>query len=429
MTKTNVALWTKTTKQIFSGVMISQVGGIVYDILKPILELIDFINKPADLGFVGDFFGVKPPAYNSIFDDFGIILVIMQVILFGGSLLYLVGIFGFTKIQPESDGRAMRKVRAGIILSLVGAVLTMIDIPVLPALVNIVGFILMLLGYSALKRSNTFPEKARQGAGRLKGAMIWLIIGFILGLIPVAGGFFRMVCSIVSFFMVLSGWACIKNSKQAEASSQHEQRLSITDKLLYIIPLALLFCMDIWGKIQIFGYIGIYFSQDTIIFCVDEILLSAMLITTLIFALRANPKTKWLALVYVILWFGTVVWNLIRRHNLAEQGVELQPYQFVFYIVLFFEIALLTVVLRDIFKKSNNASIAGVMVVGIMLLSSCNGGNGKNQLEKKSELTSANMTAAKAQGLYGKVKNTGEEFQIKFVHLIGNYFTGFIIIP
>jgi hypothetical protein len=192
---TNSTAWSKTTKQIFTGVMIWQLGSVIYDIVAPIISLADTISGIISGGsFIGS------------------IGTVMQLILLGGYLLFLFGIINFVKILKDGDARAMRNVRNGIFLGIAASICVMIGIPIVPTVLNIIGFILMFVGYSALKKSGTFPANAKKGAGRLKGAMIWLIIGFLLGLIPVAGGFFRMICSIVSFFMVLLGWACIKNS-------------------------------------------------------------------------------------------------------------------------------------------------------------------------------------------------------------------------
>jgi len=195
-------LWSKTTKQIFAGVIIWQLGSVIYDIAKPFISLAGTVSSLTSL-LDGGSGGSSTGSFSTV----------MELILIGGYVLFLLGVIRFVKILDGSDARAMGKVRTGIFLGVAASICGIIGIPFVPTILSIIGFILMLVGYSALNSSATFPAKAKKGTGRLKWAMIWLIIGFVLGLIPVAGGFFRMVCSIVSFFMTLSGWACIKNSK------------------------------------------------------------------------------------------------------------------------------------------------------------------------------------------------------------------------
>jgi hypothetical protein len=326
--------------------MIWQIGSVIYDVAKPLIKLADTVSSAVSFfsGGSGD----------SSIGTFG---TVMEVAVLGGYVLFLLGIIKFVKILDGNDAQAMGRVRTGIFLGIAAAICTMIGIPIMPTILNIIGFILMLIGYSALRKSATFPDNARKGAGKLRGAMIWLIIGFVLGLLPLAGGFFRMICSIVSFFMVLSGWACIKNAMPNTANAS-EQPLTAKGKLLYLVPLIALFALDVWGKIQMLEFIGNYFSNAPVMFFISEVLLSAALITTLVFAFRANPKTKWFALGYVIFWSGVIVSNLIiQRHLATEQGVELQPYQFIFYVVLLIETALLAVALRDIFFKKKNQEV------------------------------------------------------------------------
>jgi hypothetical protein len=203
MATTNAALWTKTTTQIFTGVVIWQLGSVIYNIAEPIINFAGNLQKVASGG-----------------SSIGTLGTVMELVVIGGYILFLLGIISFVKILDDSDAQAMRKVRNGIFLGIAASICVMIYIPIVPAVLNIIGFILMLIGYSALRKSATFPQNARKGAGRLKASMIWLIVGFALGLIPLAGGFFCMICSIVSYFMVLSGWACIKNSRIDENEGQ-----------------------------------------------------------------------------------------------------------------------------------------------------------------------------------------------------------------
>jgi uncharacterized membrane protein len=83
-------------------------------------------------------------------------------------------------------------------------------------ILNIIAFIMMLLAYSALKNSQTFPAGARRGAGSLFTSQILLIIGVVLGWIPLVGGIFSGILSIIAFILVFTGWATIKKTQLSQ---------------------------------------------------------------------------------------------------------------------------------------------------------------------------------------------------------------------
>ena len=62
----------------------------------------------------------------------------------------------------------------------------------------------MLMGYNALKKSETFPGK--EGMKLLFIAMIVGIVGAVLAIIPAIGAILGGICFIVEFVLVLLGW-------------------------------------------------------------------------------------------------------------------------------------------------------------------------------------------------------------------------------
>lgn len=143
-----------------------------------------------------------------------IVLYILQVGVLIGYYLFLKGLGEFRPMLELADSNSVNQIRNGVILGLIGVVAAFIPVIgwIAAIILNIIGFILMLLGYSALKSSATFPMLGRNGASRLFIAMILVLVGVILSLIPIVGGFIAMVLNIVAFFLTLSGWASIKNS-------------------------------------------------------------------------------------------------------------------------------------------------------------------------------------------------------------------------
>jgi hypothetical protein len=147
----------------------------------------------------------------------GIVCYILLVGVIIGYYLFLKGLGEFRGLLELADANSINQVRNGVILGLLATAATFIPYAgwIIALVLNIIAFIFMLLGYSALKGSATFPMQGRNGAFRLFVAMILTLVGILLGLIPLIGGFITLVLGIVSFFLILSGWASIKNSDSA----------------------------------------------------------------------------------------------------------------------------------------------------------------------------------------------------------------------
>lgn len=75
---------------------------------------------------------------------------------------------------------------------------------------------MMMVAYSKLKKSPTFPELARKGASMLFTAMLLALIGSIFGLIPIVGAVIAGIFNIISFIMVLLGWKKIADADLTE---------------------------------------------------------------------------------------------------------------------------------------------------------------------------------------------------------------------
>ena len=113
------------------------------------------------------------------------------------------------------DAPRIGSIRTATILSIVGVIVAVIPvISFVGGILNLIAWILLLLAYSGLKNSVTFPEGARRGASKLFLAMILGIIGWVIGLIPLIGSAIETILEIVAFFMVLSGWKCISQSEE-----------------------------------------------------------------------------------------------------------------------------------------------------------------------------------------------------------------------
>jgi hypothetical protein len=188
--------WSIETKKVFNGILLFVLSGIVYNILSPIESLLGM----TDVG-----------------DTLSIICKLLLVGIIAGYVLTLLGLSNFATILEDADGAAIRKVRLAFILVLISTGLEFVPLlGIVCTVLYIVAYIIMLQGYSALKKSPTFP--ATKAASTLFTAMILLLIGVILDFIPLVGDFLEGVLSIIAYVMMFLGWSKIKNLNSSELS-------------------------------------------------------------------------------------------------------------------------------------------------------------------------------------------------------------------
>jgi hypothetical protein len=210
---TNAQVWSNSTKAIFLGVILYSVAGVLYPIF-------DFVNSMAEAVNT-----VSKYATGSKAMDFSLLAIIVYLLLAAiifGYYLYLKGLIDFEKAVDPADAENVKKVRTATILVLIGFGLTLV-FSILPifgdfmsgfigGILNIVAYILMLIAFSGLKNSSTFPKIAQQGANFLFVAMILLLCAVVLGWIPFIGGVMEIIVSVVAFIFVLLGWLKIKSA-------------------------------------------------------------------------------------------------------------------------------------------------------------------------------------------------------------------------
>ena len=196
--------WQKTTQSIYNGVLLYSLSGIVYAILNPISKIGGTLSYMSGSNETGGL---------SIFCNFLLIGIIV------GYFMYLNGLNGFSKILTPGDSAAIKKVYNSVILVLIAEIFGFIPLfGWIGSILRIISFIMMLMGYAVLKKSQTFPKRANLGASKLFSAMILLLIGVVLGSLPLSGRFLQMPFDIIAFILTLTGWAAIKNTIPSEES-------------------------------------------------------------------------------------------------------------------------------------------------------------------------------------------------------------------
>ncbi|MDR1863996.1 MAG: hypothetical protein LBR08_00300 [Bacteroidales bacterium] len=203
----SVESWSIQTGKIFKGILLFSLAGIVYSIVDPIESLVGTVDTLSSVSGGGGVAGSGVLSFISY-----ALLALIAI----GYVLTLMGLGGFRNVLSDVDSDAVGKIRMGFILALVAVGVDFFPLTGwIVGVLNIIAFILMLVGYSALKESGSFPTQARGGAFTLFVAMILLIVGEVLDFIPLVGDYFNALFHLVSYILLLMGWAKIKNTVPA----------------------------------------------------------------------------------------------------------------------------------------------------------------------------------------------------------------------
>lgn len=234
----------------------------IYTLCGIAADIVEFVNNIKDgVSLLSILSGEEESMRLDLGDMAGYLLQALVII---GYLIFFSSLGQFARLQEaESDREQLLRVRTGYILLLLAAVADFIPVIgwIISLVLFIVGYVKLIGGYGRLKKSTTFSDPYN-GAGMLRGASIWLLVGAILGAIPLIGGAFETILSIVAFFMTLTGWQRIKQGDPMPSDqyeyTPHERKKIVTwwsillgwvilSSIFYLIPSDLLAVMG--GKI------------------------------------------------------------------------------------------------------------------------------------------------------------------------------------
>lgn len=202
----------------------SQAGRILNAII--LVTIASFANIVVDyLGSVNDTFDLFRSLDLGSFERYfmpdewdiaGYVLVFLLIVGYG---IYLSGLARFADLQPDSDNQlAVRSIRAGILWMLWGIILGVIPFigGFCEILCSLISYCILIGAFGRLKHSRRFPTKARMGAGSLKTSAVLELIALIIGILPVMGDIIAGILSFIAFCLLLSGWRRIKNANVLE---------------------------------------------------------------------------------------------------------------------------------------------------------------------------------------------------------------------
>lgn len=197
--------WKQTTSALYKAVLIYTVAGILSSLFGFFSSLSGAVSTFASLmGEGGSSFGI-----------WDILSIVAALAIIYGYWMFIQSLDTLQKLVNPADAPQVKTIRTTTILMIVAAVLSVIPvIRIAGGILYLIAWIMLIIAYSRLKNSPTFPELARKGTSKLFLAMILEVIGWVIGLIPFIGSIFEAILSITAFILVILGWKDISESEE-----------------------------------------------------------------------------------------------------------------------------------------------------------------------------------------------------------------------
>lgn len=204
--------WKETAGWLYKSVLIYSLAGIVCVVCQ-VLAVFYTIGGAVKSASEGDIGGAVDAATSGA-SAMDTIAMIAGVVVLVGYVIFFLSISKLRQYAHVNDAGAIGNIRLAFILNLIAAILTYF-VPfsvIVSFIINLIAWIILIIAYGNLKNSSTFPEKARNGMGKLRTAMILSIIGGVVALIPFLG-IIGGIISLFAFIWSIIGWKRVADSE------------------------------------------------------------------------------------------------------------------------------------------------------------------------------------------------------------------------
>ena len=131
-----------------------------------------------------------------------------------GLILFFVGLSRLKTALDETGQNGVSKLIWAAILGIIATLFSYIPlVGGIPAgLLNLIAFILQIVGLLKLKNSATLGTTGASGVNYLLIAMVIMIVAGLFNIIPFAGGYIKSVISFIAFIIIPFGWLKIQEA-------------------------------------------------------------------------------------------------------------------------------------------------------------------------------------------------------------------------
>jgi hypothetical protein len=145
-----------------------------------------------------------------------------------GFIIYFIGLGQLKFVFDEFGQKGVKLLINSTVVGLVALFFDFIPLMgILAGIIYIVAFIMQIVGLLELQKSNSIGSEGVGGVGNLIGAMVLVIIGSILGLIPFAGNTINALISLIALVVIIFGWLKIQRGMIANLGIVTEQSSSL----------------------------------------------------------------------------------------------------------------------------------------------------------------------------------------------------------
>ena len=131
-----------------------------------------------------------------------------------GLILFFIGLSRLKSFLDEPGQSGISKLIWATIIGVIATLLSFIPlVGTIPAgILNLIAFILQIVGLLKLKNSVTLGEMGAGGVNYLLMAMVLMVIASVLGMVPFAGDYIKSAISFVAFILIPFGWLKIQEA-------------------------------------------------------------------------------------------------------------------------------------------------------------------------------------------------------------------------
>lgn len=149
----------------------------------------------------------------SLLGGFNFTTLLVNAALIAGIFFYIVGLRGFRPHLDQVGQKAIGKVLTGLYTMIAASVLGIIPfIGFFSGLISLIGFIIMMVGYSDFRKSPLLNKEGIAGAKKIYNGLIMALIAVVVVVLPLIGGFAALVLYIVYYFFLVTGWGDVRKS-------------------------------------------------------------------------------------------------------------------------------------------------------------------------------------------------------------------------
>jgi hypothetical protein len=125
-----------------------------------------------------------------------------------GFILFFIGLGQLKDFMDEKGKSGVSLLVNAAILGIIALILDFIPLVggVFAGILYCISFVIQFIGLLKLKSSETIGTTGLVGVNNLLVAMILMIIGSILSILPFAGEYLNSVISLIALILVLIGW-------------------------------------------------------------------------------------------------------------------------------------------------------------------------------------------------------------------------------